>query len=96
MALATSAMNLRQLTASFLTAAAATTAFGIAPAQAQFYGHGNGWRQPNHSRPAIRPTHSNMIYQPSAPVMRRPSFGGHQRPNNSPGFGHSSGSYFGW
>jgi hypothetical protein len=88
-------MNLRQLTTTALTAAAAT-AFGIAPAQAQFYGYGNSYRQPTQSGPVIRPTQSNTIYRPGYPVMQQPSLGQPRRTNNPGGFGHSSGSYFGW
>ena len=89
-------MNLRHLTATTLTAAAAATTFGIAPAQAQFYGYGNGWRQPIQSRPVIQTTQSGVIYQPQRPVMQQPNFGQPRRLNNIGGFGHSNGSYFGW
>jgi len=89
-------MNLRQLTTTALTAAAAATTFAIAPAQAQIYGYGNGYRQPIQSGPVIRPTQSGSIYGPSYPVMQQPNFGQPRRMNNPRGFGHSSGSYFGW
>lgn len=89
-------MNLRQFTATALTAAAAVTTFAIAPAQAQIYGYGNGYRQPIQSGPVIRPTQSNTIYRQSYPVMQQPNFGQPRRMSNPGGFGYSSGSYFGW
>lgn len=96
-ALATTAMNFRSITATALSAAAAAaTAFDIAPAQAQFYGYGNSYRQPIQSGPLIRPTQSGTIYRPGYPVMQQPNFGQPRRVNNPGGFGHSSGSYFGW
>jgi len=51
-------MNLRQLTAPVLSAAAAATNFGIAPAQAQFYCYGNDWRAPIQCGHLPRPTQS--------------------------------------
>jgi len=95
-AVATQAMNLRQLTATTLTAAAAATTFGIAPAQAQFYGYGNDWRAPIQSSRLIRTTQSGMIYRPQRPVMQQLDFRQPRLMNEIGNFGHSSGSYFGW
>jgi len=95
-AVATQAMNLRQLTATIVTAAAAATTFGIAPAQAQFYGYGNDWHAPIQSGRLIRTTQSGMIYRPQRPVMQQPDFGQPRLMNRIGNFGHSTGSYFGW
>lgn len=90
-------MNVRSITATALTAAAAAvTAFCIAPAQAQSYGYDSSYRQPIQSGPVIRPTQSGTIYRPNYPVMQQQNFGQPRRVNNPGGFGHSSGSYFSW
>ena len=90
-------MTLHKLTATLLGAlTAAATAVGSAPAQAQIYGYSNGWRQPIQSGPVMRPTQSGGFYRQSYPVMQQPSFGQPRRMSNPGGFGHSSGSSFGW
>ena len=89
-------MSIRTLAAALLGVTTTLAAGTIAPAQAQYYGSSNGWRQPLQSGPIIRPSHSGGAYRPHYPVMRQPGFGS---PRPLPGqqrFGHSSGSYFGW
>jgi hypothetical protein len=89
-------MTIRNLTAALLGATAALAAGTIAPAQAQYYGSNNGWRQPQQSGPMIRPSHSGGAYRTNYPVMRQPDFSSPRRQPSQRGFGHSSGSYFGW
>jgi hypothetical protein len=89
-------MNTLKLSATLLAAAAALAAGAIQPAQAQYYGYGNGWRQPVQSGPLMRPTQSGGVYQPNRPVMQQPSFGQPRQLPSQQGYGHSSGGYFGW
>lgn len=90
-------MTLHKLTATLLAAfTTAATAVGSAPAQAQIYGDSNGWRDTFQSGPVMRPSQSGGIYRQSYPVMQQPNFGQPRRLSNPGGFGHSSGSYFGW
>jgi len=89
-------MTTLKLSATLLGAIAAIAAGAIQPAQAQYYGYGNGWRQPMQSGPVMRPTQSGAIYQPYQPVRQQPSFDQPRRLPSQQGFGHSSGSYFGW
>jgi hypothetical protein len=89
-------MNTLKLSATLLGAAAALVAGALQPAQAQYYGYGNGWRQPMQSGPVMRPTQSGASYLPNRSVMQQPSFGQPRRLPSQQGFGHTSGSYFGW
>ena len=90
-------MTLRHLSATILAAtAAAATAMVSAPAQAQYYGPGNGWRQPNPNGPVITPSQSGQRYRQNPPLMQQPNFSQPRRNFNPGASGHSSGSYFGW
>lgn len=90
-------MNLQNLSATVLAATAAVaTAMGAAPAQAQIYGSGNGWRQPIQSGPVVRPTQFGTSYRQTNPVMQQPNFGQPQRVSNPGGFGFNRGNSFGW
>ena len=97
MALATTAMTLRLLNASILVStAAAVTTLVSAPAHAQYFSSSYRWQQPNPSGPVISPSQSGVRYRQIPPLMQQPSFSQPRRHSGPGGFGHSSGSYFGW
>jgi len=90
-------MSILKLSTALLGVTAALTAVATQPAQAQYYGNSNGWRQPGLSGPVIRPSQSGGLYQPTRPVMQQqPSYGQPRQLPSQRGFGHSSGSYFGF
>ena len=93
---ATSEMSIRTLAATLLGVTTTLAAGTMAPAQAQYYGSSNGWRQPLQSGPMIRPSHTGGAYQLNYPVMLQNNFNSPRRLPSQQSFGHSSGSYFGW
>ncbi len=90
-------MNILRLGAALLSATAALATAVSQPAQAQYYGPGSGWQQPMESGRIIRPSQSGRTYQLNRPVMpQQPSYGPQRQLPSQRGYGHSSGSYFGW
>ena len=89
-------MSFLKLTTAFLGATAAITAVFSQPAEAQMYGYGNSYQQNIQRGRLVMPTQSGGIYRSNYPVMQQPSFGQQQRQPSQRGFGHSSGSYFGF
>jgi len=87
-------MTTTKLSAALLAATAALAAAVAQPAQAQVYGY--GYPQPVQRRQLVSPSHSGVIYQPQRPVMQQPDFGPQRQLPSQRGFGHSSGSYFGY
>ena len=87
-------MTTTKLSAALLAATAALAAAVTQPAQAQVYGY--GYPQPVQRRQLVTPSHSGVIYQPQRPVMQQPNFGPQRQLPSQQGFGHSSGSYFGY
>ena len=87
-------MNTLKLSAALLSATAALATVVSQPAQAQFYGY--GYPQPVQRRQVITPSHSGVIYQQQRPVMQQPAFGQQRQLHSQRGYGHSSGSYFGY
>ena len=87
-------MTTTKLSAALLVASAALAAAVAQPAQAQVYGY--GYPQPVQRRPVIMPSQSGGIYQQQRPVMQQPNFGPQRQLPSQRGFGHSSGSYFGY
>ena len=80
-------------------AAASLAAIGatLAPlaAQAQYYNLGAGYRQlPQQG--LIQPSRNEARYQLQQPLNRQPDFNQPRQLPSQRGFGHSSGSYFGW
>lgn len=76
---------------------AAVVSLVTTPASAQYYLYGNGWQQPPGRTVYSEPTRDGTIYRRSSPVMQGPNYDYNQTPPpRSKGFGHSSGSYFGW
>ena len=80
-------------------AAASFAAIGatLAPlaAQAQYYNFGSGYRQPA-QQGLVQPSRNDARYQLEQPVNRQPDFNQPRQLPSQRGFGHSSGSYFGW
>ena len=89
-------MSFLKLTTAFLGATAAITAVFSQPVEAQMYGYGNSYQQNIQRGRLSMPTQSGDIYRSNYPVMQQPSFGQQQRQPRQRGFGHSSGSYFGF
>lgn len=89
-------MTILKLGAALLGATAAITAVLTQPVQAQYYGYSNGWQQPTQSGPVVRPSQSGGIYQTNRPVMQQQDYNSQPQQPRQRGFGHSSGSYFGW
>ena len=83
----------------FGTAAASLAAIGITltplAAQAQFNNFGSGYRQPA-QQGLIQPSRNEARYQLQQPLNRQPDFNQPRQLPSQRGFGHSSGSYFGW
>ena len=89
-------MSIHKLNAALFGAAVSLAAVLAQPAQAQWYGYGNGWQQPRQSGPIMRPSQSGGIYQPYRPVMQQPNFGPQRQMPSQRGYGYRSGNYFGW
>ena len=87
-------MNTLNLSAALLSATAALATVVSQPAQAQIYGY--GYPQTAQRRQLITPSQSGVIYEPQQPVMQQPDFGPQRQLPSQRGFGHSSGSYFGY
>ena len=64
-------------------------------AQAQYYNFGSGYRQPA-QQGLIQPSRNEARYQLQQPLNRQPDFNQPRQLPSQRGFGHSSGSYFGW
>ena len=64
-------------------------------AQAQYYNFGSGYRQPA-QQGLVQPSRNEARYQFEQPVNRQPDFNQPRQLPSQRGFGHSSGSYFGW
>ena len=64
-------------------------------AQAQYNNFGSGYRQPA-QQGLIQPSRNEGSYQLQQPLNRQPDFNQPRQLPNQRGFGHSSGSYFGW
>jgi len=83
----------------FGTAAASLAAIGatLTPlaAQAQYNNFGSGYRQPA-QQGLIQPSRNEGSYQLQQPLNRQPDFNQPRQQPSQRGFGHSSGSYFGW
>ena len=83
----------------FGIAAASLAAIGatLAPlaAQAQYNNFGSGYRQPAQGG-LIQPSRNEGRYRPELPLNRQPDFNQPRQLPSQRGFGHSSGSYFGW
>ena len=89
-------MSFLKLTTAVLGATAAITAVFSQPAEAQMYGYGNSYQQNNQPGRLSMPSQSGNIYRSNPPVMQQPNFGQQQRQPSQRGYGHSSGSYFGY
>ena len=75
-------------------AAIGTTLTPLA-AQAQYYNFGSGYRQPA-QQGWEQPSRNETRYQYEQPLNRQPDYGQPRPMPSQRGFGHSSGSYFGW
>ena len=64
-------------------------------AQAQYYNFGSGYRQPA-QQGFVQPSRNEARYQLQQPLNRQPDFNQPRQLPSQRGFGHSSGSYFGW
>ena len=64
-------------------------------AQAQYYNFGSGYRQPA-QQGLVQPSRNEARYQLQQPLNRQPDFNQPRQLPSQRGFGHSSGSYFGW
>lgn len=87
-------MKTPNLSAALLGATAALAAGIYQPTQAQMYGY--GYPRPVQRQPLMIPSQSGAIYQPQRPVMQQPAFSQPRQLPSQRGFGHSSGSYFGY
>ena len=83
----------------FGIAAASLAAIGanLTPlaAEAQYYNFGSGYRQPP-QQGLIQPSRNEGSYRLQQPLNRQPDFNQPRQLPSQRGFGHSSGSYFGW
>lgn len=95
LALGTERMKLLKLTLAWVGASTLVSALLSQPANAQYYGNGSDWRQPQQRgqhEPSRNESHNGLY----PPVIRQPDFDTPRETPSNRGFGHGSGSYFGW